>query len=240
MVAAQGLFPVVSLGYTFSDLRHKYNMLNLVSVSKQLHFTEARQHLKLSAGWFTGHRYGLDVRWAWPVTSWLLLQAQAGLTAEWMLGSDFKGNSEAFMDGNFRFTGLAGANFYLNPWDIEMRLSGGRYMAGDYGMQLDVMRHFKHCTILLFAQLRLGDRIESRFDSYNHRTNGGFKIVMMIPPYKKRSKRFVVRPASNFQLTNNVRSDLQSMLMYETDPEENVRELQLDVEWGENQNEGGE
>jgi len=231
-VAVQGLIPVVSKGYTFRDIHDKYNRLNMAVVSKQLHFDEAKQHLRLSAGWFSEERYGADVRWMWPATRWLLLRAQAGLTAYWMLGSDFKGRSEAEMGKNFTFTGMAGANVYLRPWDVEVRASGGRYVAGDYGAQLDVMRHFKHCTLLMFAQLRLGDRMPSKWDSYTHRTNGGFQVIMMLPPYKKSQKKLVVRPASYFSLINNVRADGQSMLMYNTDPEENDRELMIDVDWG--------
>ena len=233
-IAAQGLIPVVSVGYTFDSTINKYWRVNMAVVSKQLHFNRAKQHLRLSAGWFNRERYGLDVRWAWPVNSWLMLHARAGLTAHWILGSDFKDESAAELDTDFSLTGIAGANFYVNPWDIELRASGGRYVNGDYGTQVDVMRHFKHCTLLLFAQLRIGDKIKNRFDKNTYTTNAGFKVIVMLPPYKKSTRRFVVRPASNFRLTNNINSDGMSMKMYNTDPEENEREYMVDVPWGVN------
>lgn len=231
-VAAQGLIPVVNEGYTYRDWVYKYWRVNMATVSRQLHFTEARQHLKFTVGLFGSERYGVDARWMWPVTSWLLLQAQAGLTASWIMGTDFRGNYDVDMKGDFTLTGMAGANVYLRPWDIELRLSGGRYTAGDYGIQFDVMRHFKHCTLLAFARMYCGDRQVSSYDRYHFRTNGGFKVIMMLPPYKKSSRKLVVRPASNFRLTNNMHSNEGLMQLYTTDPEENERELQVDVDWG--------
>lgn len=231
-LAAQGLIPVVSDGYTFRDRIHKYWRANMATVSRQLHFNEAKQHLKLTAGWFGEQRYGLDVRWMWLVNSWLLLQAQSGFSAHWLLGADLKGNYEADLDSHFSLTGVAGANVYLQPWNIEFRLSGGKYIANDYGIQFDVMRHFSHCTLLAFAQFRIGELMIGQFEKQEYRTNGGFKVIMMLPPYKKSTRKLVVRPASNFRLTNSMRSGGQSMRMYTTDPEENERELQLDVNWG--------
>ena len=234
-VVAQGLIPVVSYGYSFENKVNKYWRLNMASVSRQLHFNEANQHLKFSVGLFGNQRYGANVKWMWPVTSWLLLQAQTGVTAHWLVGMDFKGNSDAELGKHFSLTGQVGANVYLEPWDIECRVSGGRYIANDYGTQIDVMRHFRHCTLLAYAQLRIGNKnndIASQFEKQSYRTNGGFKVIMMLPPYKKSTRKWVVRPASNFRLLNSARSDGKSMRTYNTDPEENERELQIDVDWG--------
>ncbi len=231
-IAAQGLIPAVSVGHTYRDIRNKYWRGNMAVVAKQLHFAQAKQYLKLSAGFFSRERYGADIRWAWPVTSWLRLNARAGLTAHWLLGSDLKGKYEADLGDQFSLTGMAGADVYLHPWNIEMRATGGRYIAGDYGAQIDVMRHFSHCTLLMFAQLRIGEKMKSIYDGHTNSTNAGFKVIMMLPPYKKSSRKCRVRPASNFRLTNNIRADGVSMRMYDTDPEENEREHAIDMEWG--------
>jgi len=230
--AFQGMIPVVSDGYTFRDRVNKYWRIGMVSVSHQLHFNDAGQHLKLSAGLFGSSRYGADIKWMWPINSWLLLMAQAGLTSSWLVGSDLNGHSNAEMKSDFVFSGQAGASTYLRPWNIEMRLSGGRYVAGDYGSQFDVMRHFHHCTLLAFAQLRFGKKFANLYDDKHYSTNGGFKIIMMLPPYTKSRKSYVVRPASNFRLTYDARADGLPMNTYRTDPEENERELQVDVDWG--------
>ena len=231
-ITAQGQIPVVSEGYTYRDITNKYWRFNMATVSRQLHFNSANQHLRLTAGLFGNERYGADVRWAWPVSDWLLLNAQSGLTAPWIMGTDFKGNYDVDFYGGYKVTGMVGADVYLSPYDIEFRLSGGRYIAGDYGSQLDMMRHFKHITLLAYAQLRFGELEASPFDKKQYRTNGGFKIIWMLPPYKKSSRKLVVRPASNFELSHSSRAEGQSMRRYEIDPEENSRERLVDVDWG--------
>ena len=233
-IAAQGIIPVVSDGYTFRDVTNKYWRVNMTVVSRQLHFNNANQHFRLTAGLFGNERYGVDVRWAWPVNSWLLLNAQAGLTGAWIMGTDLKGHYDADIYGGYRVTGLVGADMYLQPYNIECRLSGGRYIEGDYGLQLDIMRHFRHITLLAFAQYRMGELEVNPFDYKNkpYRTNGGFKIIWMLPPYKKSSDKVVVRPASNFVLSHSSRAGGKSMQTYSIDPEENSRERLVDVDWG--------
>lgn len=231
-ITAQGLIPIVSVGYTYRDITNKYWRFNMATVSRQLHFNSIRQHLRLTAGLFGDECYGVDVRWAWPVSDWLLLSAQAGLTASWIMGTDFKGNSDVDFYSDYKLTGLVGANVYLQPQNIEFRLSGGQYTGGNYGSQLDVMRHFSHITLLAFAQLRFGELEGNLYDGKKYRTNGGFKIIWMLPPYKKSCRKLVVRPASNFVLSHNSRADRQSMQTYRIDPEENSREWLVNVDWG--------
>ena len=67
--------------------------------------------------------------------------------------------------------------------------------------------------------------------------NFGFKVVMMIPPYKRSNRRVRFRPASNFRLTYNQEADAYAGKMYTTDPEENEREGWFDrsrSDWGAN------
>lgn len=231
-VAAQGLIPIVSDGYTYRNISNKYWRFNMATVSRQLHFNSTNKHLRLTAGLFGNERYGIDARWAWPVNSWLLLNAQVGLTASWIMGADFKGSYDVDFYGDYKVTGLVGADAYLPPYNIEFRLSGGRYVGGDYGLQLDIMRHFNHITLLAFAQLRMGELEVNPFDNKQYRTNGGFSIVWMLPPYKKSCRQLVVRPASNFTLSHSSRAGGQSMQTYRIDPEENRRERLIDVDWG--------
>lgn len=231
-VAAQLAIPVVSLGYTYRGKIYKYNRLNMATVARQLHFDGANQHLRLSAGLFSAQRYGLDVSWAWPVNEWFLLNARLGLTGFWVMGTDFRGSSEASFHTDYTLTGTVGADVYLRPYNVEFRLSGGRYIAGDYGTKLDVMRHFRHVTLLAFAQVRIGELEPNQYDKQKYRTNGGFAIVWILPPYKRSSRKLVVRPASSFTLSHSSRADGLSMQSYMTDPEENSRERLIDVDWG--------
>jgi len=93
-------------------------------------------------------------------------------------------------------------------------------------VQGEAMRHFRHCTVGVFAQYT--DKGKENF---------GFKVVMMIPPYKRSNRRVRFRPASNFRLTYNQEADAYAGKMYTTDPEENEREGWFDrsrSDWGAN------
>lgn len=221
-VVGQLSYGTVNYGYA-----EKYNYLRLgiVALSKELSFGKD-QHLKFTGGLFNRDRYGVDVRWMMPVNSWLMLRSQAGLTSIWWCSTD----EQTFERKKWTPTALLGANFWIDKWATEFRLSAGRYINEDYGMEGEVYCHFKHCSIGAFAQYHERNYSYDIKPAYNYA--GGFRVVMMIPPYKKSDKKFRVRPASNFRLTYNAQSDGYSMKKYHTDPEENEREYQTNVRWG--------
>lgn len=213
-VAAQGLIPVIN---DYGD-HYKKVRVNMAVLSKEIHF--GSQHLKLSGGIFSHERYGLDLKWMMPVTSWLAFEGQVGFTGYCTMAVDWETSN---LD---RITGLLGTHFYLNPWNTEFRLRGGRFLYEDYGAIAEAFRHFDHCSIGIFGQWNE----EERF-------NGGFKIVMMIPPYSRKVRTVNFRPASNFCLSHNYKAYFYQLKMYETDPEENEREGNFDrkaVQWGAN------
>lgn len=214
-LAGQAMVPVYN---DYGD-RYKRIRLNMAVLSKEWDWNR-KQFFKISGGLFGHERYGLDVKWMFPVTDWLAIDAQAGWTGFCSMAVDWECSK---MD---RVTGWAGANVYLNKVNTEFRLHGGRYLHEDYGVIAEAMRHFKHCTVGVYAQY-----------SDRGKENGGFKIVMMIPPYQRKARKVNVRPASNFRLTYNIDGDPYGMKTYITDPEENEREGNFNrdrLEWGSN------
>ena len=214
-LAGQVIVPV------YNDYGEKYKKvrLNMAVLSKQWFFQD-KHFLKVSGGLFGMERYGVDVKWMWPVTPWLAFDAQVGLTGLCSMAVDWEASEMK------KFTGWMGARFYLDRFNTEFRVRGGRFLYEDYGVKGELMRHFKHCTIGVYAQ-------------YNdwEKENAGFKVVMMIPPYKRKARKVQVRPASNFRLTHNFKSQEYAMKMYTTDPEENEREGDFDrtrLRWGAN------
>lgn len=214
-VAAQALIPVYN---DYGD-RYKRIRLNMALLSKEFYFKE-RYFLKVSGGLFGSERYGLDLKGMLVVNDWLAFEAQAGLTGYCSMATGWEASTPG------RVTALVGADFYLNRWNTQFRARGGRFLYEDYGVVGECMRHFKHCSVGLFG-------------SYSDRwgENGGFKVVVMIPPYRRTRRTVNVRPASNFRLTNNIMADPYANRMYTTDPEENEREGWFDRErlrWGSN------
>ena len=225
---AQIFLPFINDGYA-----DRYNMirLNMANISKVLRFERAKQYFKLTAGLFGKERYGGDLRWMYPINSWLMLNARFGLTDYWALGFDWHSQSESqFNHHDFTVTGLFGVSVWLNPWATELRATGGRYMNKDYGMEGEVIRHFKHCSVSAYIQYH--ERTPNIHYNGTHRYGGGFRVVMMIPPYKKEKRDVLFRPASNFRLTYNAQADGYSMHKYNTDPEENERVYPIDIPWG--------
>lgn len=214
-LAGQAIIPVYN---DYGDYYKKVR-LNMAVLSKEWDW-KGRQFLKVSGGLFGRERYGIDAQWMYPVNSWLALDAQIGLTGFCSMAVDWECSKME------RVTGQAGVNIYINKVNTEFRLHGGRYIYEDYGMTAEAMRHFKHCTVGLYAQY-----------SDQWKETGGFKVVMMIPPYKRKVHKVMVRPASNFRLTYDIQGLPYAVKMYATDPEENEREGHFDrnrLQWGVN------
>lgn len=214
-LAGQVIVPVYN---DYGD-RYKKVRLNMAALSKEWDWN-GRQFFKLSGGLFSRERYGLDAKWMYPVNSWLALDAQIGLTGFCSMAVDWECSKMA------RVTGWGGVRLYLEKVNTEMRLKGGRFVYEDYGVYAEAMRHFKHCTVGVYAQY-----------SDQWKENGGFKVVMMIPPYKRKARKISVRPASNFRLTYDIQGQGYAVKGYNTDPEENEREGSFDrnrLKWGAN------
>ena len=214
-LAGQAIIPVYN---DYGDYYKKVR-LNMAVLSKEWDW-KGRQFLKVSGGLFGRERYGIDAQWMYPVNSWLDLDAQIGLTGFCSMAVDWECSKME------RVTGQAGVNIYINKVNTEFRLHGGRYIYEDYGMTAEAMRHFKHCTVCLYAQY-----------SDQWKETGGKKEVMMIPPYKRKVHKVMVRPATNFRLTYDIQGLPYAVKMHTTDPEENEREGHFDrnrLQWGVN------
>lgn len=213
-IAAQGLIPVLN---DYGD-RYKNVRLNMAVLSKEFYF--GKHFVKVSGGLFGQERYGMDVKWMLPVNSWLAFDGQLGYTGLCSMAKDWECSK---ID---RLTGMLGTRIYIERYNTEFSLHGGRFLFEDYGAIGECMRHFRHCSVGAYAEY-----------SSKGKENAGFKVVMLLPPYTRRTKRLNVRPASNFRLTYNVQADPYSLRMYTTDPEENEREGHFDRErlkWGSN------
>lgn len=221
--AAQAGVPIVNDGY---DEKYSHITIKNLTVAKQLHFN-SHLHLKVSGGMFSRHRYGLDVKWMGIVNNWLAFTAQGGFVGKYS-AYDVWG-----FDKMNTLTFLLGSKMYLQPWNTELGIYGGRYINKDYGAEGEVLRHFKYCTVSLFGQIH-----EKRsYILQGNRFSGGFRIVILLPHWYWEKGKVRVRPASNFRLTDIITTERTLQKMYYTDPEENEREGWFnkdEVRWGAN------
>lgn len=213
--SAQVLIPVYN---DFGD-RYKKVRLNMAVLSKEA-AVGSRLFVKASGGLFGSERYGLDLKGMYVVNDWLAMELQAGWTGYCSMAVDWEASTPE------RLTALVGADVYLNRWNTQFRVKGGRFLYKDNGGIAEAMRHFRHCTVGVYAQYS---------DKAGY--DGGFKFTIMIPPYKRVRRKFNVRPASNFRHVYSIEADGYANRMYMTDPEENEREGWFDRErfrWGSN------
>ncbi len=212
-VAAQALVPVVN---QYGD-RYKKVRLNMAVLSKQLAVGE-HWKMKLSGGLFGSERYGLDLKNMFVVNPWLAFTAQMGWTGYCSMAVDWEASTMK------KFTVEAGSEVYLHRWNTEISVRGGRYLYGDYGVTGEGYRHFKHVSVGIYASY-----------SNKGKEDAGFKVIVMLPPYKRSARKVNIRPASNFRLTYSVEANGYANATYFTDPEQNERTGWFDrdlLPWG--------
>ena len=212
-VAAQAFVPVVN---QYGD-RYRKVRLNMAVLSKQAVIGGCWK-TKVSGGLFGSERYGLDWKNLLVVNEWLALSAQVGLTGYCSMANGWEASTMG------RITAQVGPEVYLKRWNTQLTVRGGRYIYGDYGVVGEAFRHFRHVSVGVYA-------------SYSDigKEDAGFKVVMMLPPYRRKQRRVNVRPASNFRLTYSVEADTYSTRSYATDPEQNERTGWFDrdlLPWG--------
>lgn len=214
-MATQALIPTVN---QYGD-RYKNVRLNMAVLSKQ---ATVGQHwkMKVSGGLFGSERYGLDWKNMFVLNRWLALTAQMGVTGYCSMATGWEASMMK------RITAQVGTEVYLQRWNTQLSLRGGRYIYGDYGVVGEGFRHFRHASVGVYVSY-----------SDKGKEDAGFKVVMMLPPYKRQARKVNIRPASNFRLTYSVESNGYANRIYRTDPEQNEREGWFDrdlLPWGQN------
>lgn len=212
-MAAQAYVPV------FNQYGDRYGRvrLNMAVLSRQLAIGR-HWKMKVSGGLFGQERYGMDVKNMFIFNSWLAATAQVGLTGYCSMAAGW----EASRMG--RLTALAGSEIYLHRWNAQVSVKGGRYVYGDWGVTGEGFRHFRHVSVGVYA-------------SYSNlgKEDAGFKVVVMLPPYRRSARKVNFRPASNFRLTYSVEAEAYACRTYFTDPEQNERTGWFDrdlLPWG--------
>lgn len=212
-VNAQVLVPVLNqYGRAYRNVRP-----DILDVSWQLPVAD-RLRLKFSGGLFSDNRYGLDLKAMLILKPWVALIGEAGMTGYCSMADGWHASTIG------RLTGRVGADFWLNRWTTEFKLYGGRFNLGDYGIVAEAWRHFKHVSVGLFG-------------SYGNeaKENAGFKVIVMIPPYRRTLRRVNFRPADAFQIDYRNRSTPHAMRQYDTAPDQNERTGWFDrdmLPWG--------
>lgn len=126
-----------------------------------------------TVGYFSADRYGADLQLFYPFKD-------ERFSLEGRIGSVAIGYWNGFnlhYDTEFSTTWSLGANFYWPRYNTSFSLKGEKYLMGERGVKFEMIRHFRYASVGFYAQ-----------KAKEANSNGGFRIQVLLPPYKY--KRF--------------------------------------------------
>lgn len=164
---------------------------------------------KVSIGNFNNHRYGIDIslKYIFKNENWTMSMS-TGLTgySEFSESYWYRGSLDTY---TFSVT----AGYFYPQASLQVNLSGGRFIYGDYGARIDITRYFGETTLGFY-----GVFTESR-------PNGGFHFSFPFPPRKRWKRRtFRVIPPRYFDWEYDAGTAFGYGQYYETRPNENRSE----------------
>jgi hypothetical protein len=190
-LSAQVIFPLKNdYGERYRQIRPGY-----VSVSQSFRLP-ARTFLTATAGTFNNFRWGLDLR-----AKHMLRDERFRIDAR--LGYTAKGYYEnwAYYHGReWTLTGSLSAHFYLPSHNTGFEIRGERYLRGEYGICVEMMRHFRDASVGFYVT-----KVEH---AGRNGFNGGFIFHVALPPYKNKRKGFIPRiHAGDFGIRYNASNE---------------------------------
>ena len=78
------------------------------------------------------------------------------------------------------------ANYYNPSLKTQFILRAQRFLLGDYGVKYEMIRHFKHASVGLYAV----KGVDPRFDTD---LNVGFRFQIALPPYRHKRHGYIPR-----------------------------------------------
>lgn len=164
---------------------------------------------KLTAGLFNASQYGvdLDMAYRFPDERFSLL-ARVGAT-----GNGYWDAFTYHYDPTITFTWSLGGSFYWPLYNTQFNLKVERYLQKEVGAKFEVIRHFRYCSIGLYAMKAKGINI-----------NGGWRFQVALPPYKyKRTKHWPrVMLSRNFGILYNAGNEQQYYKQYKAEASDNI------------------
>ena len=81
--------------------------------------------------------------------------------------------------GKDMFYWSVGPDYYCEPFNVQIKLRAEQYLMQEIGVKAEIIRHFRYCSVGLYAQ-----------KAQHAKSNGGFRIYVALPPNKyKRYKK---------------------------------------------------
>ena len=164
-----------------------------------------------TVGYFSADRYGADLQLFYPFRD-------ERFSLEGRIGSVAIGYWNGFnlhYDTEFSTTWSLGANFYWPRYNTSFSLKGEKYLMGEKGVKFEMIRHFRYASVGFYAQ-----------KAKEANSNGGFRIQVLLPPYKyKRLKnKYIPRlnTSYNMGIVYNAGNERYYYRQYRSAADENI------------------
>ena len=183
-LTAQMVFPIYNDGYgPWAGKIHP----GMVTLSQSFRLPY-RTFARASIGLFNADRYGVDL----AVTHHL---KDERFSLEGRIGCTGTGSWQKFeyhYGTHQRVTWSLGGSFYWPKYNTQVSLKAEQYLLGEIGGRIDLIRHFRYCSIGFYAMKAQGAL-----------KNGGFRFQVALPPYKYKRKNVRVLPSDNWGMSYN-------------------------------------
>ncbi|MCR4860581.1 MAG: hypothetical protein K5910_07960 [Bacteroidales bacterium] len=144
---------------------------------------------KLTLGRFSNRRYGaaLEAAYYFPNERFSVDGRLAVLDLCDDYGMVLKPNSSF----DFRFFWNVAANYYCPALQTQFTVRAERYLIRDIGFKYEMIRHFRHCSVGLYAMKGI--------DKAAH-PNAGFRFQISLPPYRMKRHGYIPRISTSGQM----------------------------------------
>jgi hypothetical protein len=166
---------------------------------------------KATIGYFSADRYGADLMLFYPFKDERFsLEGRIGAVA---IG--YWNGFKLHYDTEFSTTWSLGGNFYWPKYNTTFSLKGEQYLMGERGVKFEMIRHFRYASVGFYAQ-----------KAKKANSNGGFRIQVLLPPYKyKRFKnKYIPRlnTSNNMGIVYNAGNERYYYRQYRSEADENI------------------
>ena len=140
---------------------------------------------KLTGGFFSNNRYGLALELAYYFPNERFsVDTQLGLIANYY----WNGFTLRYTD-SFYFRWNVAANYYWPMQSTQFILRAQQFLAGDYGLKYEMIRHFNRCAIGLYAEKSIGAYL-----------NVGFRFQIALPPFRQKRRGWWPKISTSAQM----------------------------------------
>lgn len=184
---------------------------------------------KVTAGLFNADRYGVDVQLNAPMPDpRFTVEARAGL-----VGIGYWNGMKLHYDVDLDKVYSLGGGFYWPAYNTQFKLTAQKWLLGDKGLRFDMISHFRHFSLGLYAMKATDSAASANF---------GFRFQLALPPYtrKKVRENLFIGTSRNMGMIYNAGNERYYYKEYKAEASDNIMEanglnpLYLQREWDKN------